>query len=92
MDVFLHGQDTAAGWTAIRSIWEVELNKTYKNLCPLLGDNSALAMAEYGAFTQWLQAREAELTVLYPDNPEVVAQIMVKHIMNRVNDLCRITQ
>ena len=37
---------------------------------------------------QWLEAREAYLNALYPDNPELVAQAMVKHIMDRVNDLC----
>ena len=37
-------------------------------------------------------AREASLIALYPENPEVVAQTMVKLIMDRVNDLCQVAK
>lgn len=56
-----------------------------------MGDNKLLAMAEHDALTQWMMAREAALIALYPNNPEVVAQIMAKLIMERVNALCPMT-
>jgi len=40
--------------------------------------------------TQWLMAREASLIALYPNNPELVAQTMVKLIMQRVSQLCQV--
>ena len=56
-----------------------------------MGDNKLLAMAEHDALTQLMIAREAALIALYPNNPEVVAQIMAKLIMERVNALCPMT-
>ena len=54
-----------------------------------MGDNKLLAMTEYNALTQWMMAREASLMALYPENPEIVAQTMVKIIIDRVNALCQ---
>ncbi len=91
-DTVLAGQDTAAAWITVRQAWTLELNKAYNLLCVKLGDKAALAMAERAVLTQWLAAREAALTALYPENPEVVAQTMVKLIMDRVNDLCQLVK
>ena len=88
IDMVLQGQDTAAGWQMVRQIWMVELNGTYNKVNTVLAGNSDLTLAEFNATMQWLEAREAYLNALYPDNPELVAQTMVKHIMDRVNDLC----
>ena len=88
IDMLLQGQDTADSWATVRQIWMVELNGTYHKVNTLLAGNSDLALAEFNATMQWLEAREAYLNALYPDNPELVAQAMVKHIMDRVNDLC----
>ena len=92
IDMLLQGQDTAEAWTMVRQIWSVELTNAYNKAAAKLGDNSALAMAAYNALTQWMAAREASLITLYPENPEVVAQTMVKLIMDRVNDLCQVTK
>ena len=46
-------------------------------------------MAEYSTLTQWMMAREATLMALYPENPELVAQTMVKLIADHVNALCQ---
>lgn len=88
IDMLLQGQDTFDSWATVRQIWMVELNGAYNKVNTLLAGNSDLALAEFNATMQWLEAREAYLNALYPDNPELVAQIMVKHIMDRVNDLC----
>ncbi len=88
IDMMLQDKNTAEGWAMVRQIWTVELTSAYNMIYAAMGDNKLLAMAEYYALTQWMMAREAYLNALYPDNPELVAQIMVKHIMDRVNDLC----
>ncbi len=92
IDALLQGNDTAESWTMVRRIWGVELTSAYNKVYTAMGDNKLLAMAEYNAFTQWLMAREASMIALYPNNPEVVAQAMVKTIMDRVNDLCQVSR
>ena len=76
----------------LRQIWTVELTKAYNELYNRLGADSALAMAECQALNQWLPLREASLMALYPEHPEVVAQIMMKTVMDRVNDLCHLVK
>ena len=90
IDALLQGNDTAESWTMVRRIWGVELTSAYNKIYEAMGDNKLLAMAEYNALTQWMMAREASLIALYPDNPEIVVQIMVKTIMERVNALCQV--
>ena len=90
IDALLQGNDTAESWTMVRQIWGVELTSAYNKLYTAMGDNKLLAMAEYNALTQWMMAREASLIALYPDNPEIVVQIMVKTIIERVNALCQV--
>jgi len=92
IDALLQGNDTADAWTMVRQIWGVELTSAYNKIYTAMGENKLLAMVEYNALTQWMMAREASLIALYPENPEIVVQIMVKTIMERVNDLCQITQ
>ena len=92
IDALLQGEDTAEAWTRVRQIWWVELTNGNNRIASLLGENSVLAAAEYNALTQWMMAREASLIALYPNNPELVAQTMVKLIMERVNELCQIAQ
>ena len=89
IDALLKGQDTAEAWAMVRQIWGVELTNAYNQLSAKLGESKALAMAEYNALTQWMMAREASLMALYPENPEIVAQTMVKIIIDRVNVLCQ---
>ena len=92
IDALLQGNDTADAWMMVRQIWGVELTNAYNKIYTAMGENKLLAMVEYNALTQWMMAREASLIALYPENPEIVVQIMVKTIMERVNDLCQITQ
>lgn len=90
IDALLQGNDTAESWTMVRRIWGVELTSAYNKIYEAMGDNKLLAMAEYNALTQWMMAREASLIALYPNNPEIVVQIMVKTIIERVNALCQV--
>ena len=88
-DALLQGQDTPEAWAMVRQIWGVELTGAYGKLSAQLGENAGLASAEYQALTQWMMAREASLMALYPQSPELVAQTMVKLLMERVNQLCQ---
>lgn len=89
LDLLLQGQDTAEAWDLVRQIWTVELNNAYGRIAAKLGEQHAVVLVEYSTLSQWMEAREAVLTLLYPDNPELVAQMMVKLVMDRVNDLCQ---
>jgi len=92
IDMLLGGQDTAEAWTTVRQIWNVELRSAYNKVIALLGENSDVALAEYATLESWMIAREAELTLLYPDNPELVAQTMVRIVIDQVNALCQLAQ
>ena len=92
IDMLLAGQDTAEAWTTVRQIWNVELRSGYNKMIALLGENSDVALAEYATLESWMVAREAELTLLYPDNPELVAQTMVRIVIDQVNALCQLAQ
>ncbi len=92
IDMLLAGQDTAEAWTTVRQIWNVELRSGYNKVITLLGENSDVALAEYATLENWMIAREAELKLLYPDNPELVAQTMVRIIMDQVNTLCQVVK
>ena len=92
IDMLLAGQDTAEAWTTVRQIWNVELRSGYNKVIALLDENSDVALAEYATLESWMIAREAELTLLYPDNPELVAQTMVRIVIDQVNALCQLAQ
>lgn len=88
IDILAGGQDTVGVWTKARQIWNVEFTNAYNRISEELGEHKQLAQVEKAAFIQWMSAREASLIAMYPDNPELVAQTMVKIIIDRVNDLC----
>lgn len=91
-DMLLDGQDTAEAWTTVRQIWQVELRGAYNKVIDALGEKSDVAMAEYATLESWMTAREAELKLLYPENPELVAQTMVRIAIDQVNALCQTMQ
>jgi hypothetical protein len=91
-DMLLNGQDTAEAWTTVRQIWQVELRGAYNKVIGALGEKSDVAMAEYATLESWMTAREAELKLLYPENPELVAQTMVRIAIDQVNALCQTMQ
>jgi hypothetical protein len=70
----------------------VELRTAYNKLTAVLGENSDVALADYATLESWMIAREAELMLLYPDNPELVAQTMARIVIDQVNALCQLAQ
>ena len=43
---------------------------------------------ERAIYGQWLTEREKELNILYPNQPEIVAEVLAMTIRARVLDLC----
>jgi len=85
-DTLLGGQDTAEAWNRLQMIWRLELDKAYSKL----GAQFAPAAATQAVLMQWLTAREAQLTLLYPQDPALAASILTKTIVDHVNALCQI--
>lgn len=85
----LRGENTADSWSRIVQMWKTELNKTYNALYTAAGDEyKAACLIERNIFQNWLTAREAELRLLYPENPEIAAELLTREIMAHVADLC----
>ena len=51
-------------------------------------DGKALIAKNRKAFDKYLAARKALLTFLYPNQPDVVAQIIARVIQDKEMDLC----
>ena len=51
-------------------------------------DTRALIAKNRKAFDKYLNARKALLTILYPGQPDVVAEILARTILNKEMDLC----
>lgn len=85
----LRGENTADSWSRIAQMWKTELNKTYNALYTAAGDEyKAACLIERNIFQNWLTAREAELHLLYPENPEIAAELLTRELMAHVADLC----
>ena len=41
---------------------------------------------------KWINAYEQFMTIVYPDKPELVAEVMVNVIMDRTMDICEIIE
>ncbi|MBQ1257088.1 MAG: hypothetical protein IIX93_07425, partial [Clostridia bacterium] len=80
---------SAADWNNVRQLWNVELTKAVNSAVKNAGDEAgAKIILDNGMFAAWLEARAALLTVLYPENPEIVSEVVVSMIMEHVNGLC----
>ena len=77
----LDSDKSEAAWLDIRTMWEIELSGAYNDL---YAKGGAGWLADYATFDAWLEAHEAYLNLLYPEQPEVVAEIIVREIIERV--------
>ena len=76
-------------WATVRSLWEIELNISYNALYKDASEEGGMAyLVEYAAYIAWLPAYEQFITMVYPENPEIVAEVMVNTIMERALDAC----
>lgn len=87
-DALLAVNDPSEAWTLARQIWNIELTNAYNKMSEKTGVNKALVITEFQMLNQWMTAREAQLYALYPNDPEIVLETMVKIIMDRVSELC----
>ena len=87
-DALLAVNDPSEAWALARQIWNIELTNAYNKMSEKTGVNKALVITEFQMLNQWMTAREAQLYTLYPNEPEIVLETMVKIIMDRVSELC----
>jgi hypothetical protein len=89
MDILLLEDDSQATWMTVRSLWELELSNAYNALYKNASEEGGMAyLVEYSAFMNWLPLYEQFLNMAYPENPEIVAEMMVNTIMARTLDAC----
>lgn len=87
----LGGLNSADAWERLDTMWRAEMGKCYTALQQKLGaGHTALLTAEHSTMEKWLAFRELQLRALYPDNPEIVAEIMTRTIMEHTADLCQL--
>ena len=88
-DLLLFTDDSAETWATVRSLWEIELSCAYNALYEAASEEGGAAyLAEYAVFMNWLKAYEQFVTMLYPNDPEIAAEMMVNVIMDRAMDVC----
>ena len=79
----------AEAWKQIKGLWIAELNRIAdeRYLAADKAGRAAIA-AERAAYGEWLQAREAMLTVLYPEQDAAVQELLAEAVRARVIGLC----
>ena len=72
-------------WKKAAELWQRELDISITKLY-LKADKEQkeIISADRVAFHEWVEAREEVLNLLYPEEPEIVAEILAREIMNRV--------
>ena len=89
MELLLLSDNSLETWATVRSLWEIELNTAYNALYKDASEEGGMAyLAEYAAYLAWLPAYEQFITMVYPENPEIVAEVMVNTIMGCTLDAC----
>lgn len=82
-------QDKAAAWQTVKLLWLNQLDAVVNRI--YLSSDAEIqrvVTADRVIFGQWLAAREKELKILYPNKPEVVAEVMAMTIRARALDIC----
>lgn len=76
-------------WLSARQLWLTELDAATNDRYRAADEaGRKLVAAERVSFGNWLGSREAMLNILYPDNPEIVQEVLAQAIRARVIDLC----
>ena len=72
-------------------MWQTLMdNRTNAHYKPADKDTRAVIARNRVAFDKYLTARKAFLTALYPNEPDVVAEVIARTIMEKDMDLCRL--
>ena len=78
-----------SAWTYARTLWQNDCNVLLEKLYGCAnGPAKAVIMEEHIAFETMVTMREAALNVLYPDQPEKVAEEIAKLYEDRCIELC----
>ena len=93
MELLLENDNSLDAWVIVRSLWEIELSNAYNALCENVSETVGNAyLSEYMGYLKWINAYEQFMTIVYPDKPELVAEVMVNVIMDRTMDICEIIE
>ena len=69
-------------------LWTVELDRAANERFAAADDGGAIYILERVTFGEWLNARKAMLELEYPNNPEIVQEIIARTIRERVMMIC----
>lgn len=75
-------------WQRAEDLWTVELDRKANERFSTAGDGGQLYILERVTFGDWLVARKAMLDAEYPDAPEIVQELIVRAVRERVMALC----
>lgn len=75
-------------WKRAEDLWTVELDREANARFSTANDGGQLYIVERLTFGEWLTARKAMLAAEYPNNPEIVQELIARAIMERVIALC----
>jgi hypothetical protein len=78
-------------WTEARALWQEAADKQYEEMFTTVAptaERQIIVLNERAMFYAQAAVREAELKLLYPDDPETVARELAELMMNHVVDLC----
>lgn len=82
-------QDKVGAWRTVKLMWLNQLDALINRIYLASDAETQRAIGtERVTYGQWLTEREKELNILYPNQPEIVAEVLAMTIRARVLDLC----
>ena len=81
--------DQAKAWGMARTLWLAEVNGLYDDMYMAADeDGQRQILTSRLIFLKWLDEREKELEMLYPERGEIVQEVLAQTLRARVIDLC----
>ncbi|MBR5382239.1 MAG: hypothetical protein IK133_00310 [Clostridia bacterium] len=85
----IEGKKTANDWQKAVTLWREAVDAEYeKYLEAADGSARVTVINDRLTYYLWLGAYEKQLSLLYPDDPDAVAQKVAESLMDRCADLC----
>lgn len=82
-------EDPVTAWETVQQLWNIEMQMGYNMLTAQMdADGRNAMMADYKVFINWMASRTTILRAFYPDQPELVLELIARAAMERVVDIC----
>lgn len=90
LDMAGDGEERTEAWLRVQGNWLLELNSMY-DVWYLSADAAqrVLIAADRMSFDELINARQASLAEMYPDDPATAAEVLANMIMDRTEMVCR---